>query len=123
MATIDNPHELHPAWADRFNAQDLDGMLALAEPDSTFVPQPGAATTGADARGALQQFLSFGLPISMTVRHVYVNGDVALAIVDWTLQGTARDGSQIDLKGTTADVARRGTEGWTFVIDNPFGTA
>lgn len=30
MPTIKNPTDLHPAWADRFNAADVDGMLALA---------------------------------------------------------------------------------------------
>ena len=31
--------ELHTTWAARFNAKDLDGMVALAETDSVFVPQ------------------------------------------------------------------------------------
>jgi hypothetical protein len=26
------------------------------------------------------------------------------------------------MSGTTADVARRGPDGWKYVIDNPFGT-
>jgi len=35
---VDAAHELHIAWADRFNAKDVDGMLALAETESMFVP-------------------------------------------------------------------------------------
>lgn len=42
---------------------------------------------------------------------------------DWTIQGTAADGQTVSLAGTTADVARRGADGWRFVLDNPFGTA
>ncbi len=121
--TITNPAELHTAWAARFNAKDIDGMLALAEPGSVFVPQPGAVVEGEGVRKAEQQFLSFGLPITLKVRRVIVSGDIALLISDWSLKGKAADGSNVDLSGTTSDVARRGPDGWKFVIDNPFGTA
>lgn len=50
MATMATATDLHPAWADRFNAGDLDGMLALAEPNSGFVPQPGTLLRGDDYR-------------------------------------------------------------------------
>ncbi len=64
--------QLNLAFADRFNARDLDGLMALNTPDVVFVPAPGAAVTGTDAvRGALEQFLGLNLPISMTVRHVF----------------------------------------------------
>ena len=123
MAVINDPSQLHAVWAERFNAQDVDGLLDLCEPGFTFVPHPGAATTGGDARAALEQFLALGLPIQMSVRHVYVHDDLVLAVVDWTLQGTTRDGSEVAMSGSTADLARRGGDGWKFVIDNPFGTA
>lgn len=122
MTTITNPTDLHPAWADRFNAGDLDGMLALAEPNSGFAPQPGALLTGDDYRSALARFLSLGLPINLTLKHSLVVDDIALLIYDWTISGTS-DGNPINLAGTTADVARRGSDGWRFVLDNPFGTA
>lgn len=44
-------------------------------------------------------------------------------IADWSLKGTGADGSDVDMSGSTADVARKGTDGWKFVIDNPFGTS
>src|SRR6185503_1171951 len=115
--------ELHTNWAARFNAKDLDGMVALAEADSVFVPQPGVVVAGeAAVRGAEQQFLNIGLPITLKVRRVIVSGDIALLISDWTLKGKATDGSDVNMSGTTADVARRGPDGWKYVIDNPFGT-
>jgi ketosteroid isomerase-like protein len=120
--TNDNAAELHTMWAARFNAKDLDGMLALAEAGSVFVPQPGVVVEGDGVRAAEQQFLSLGLPITLTVRRVIVSGDIALLISDWSLKGRASDGSDVDLSGTTADVARRGPDGWKYVIDNPFGT-
>jgi ketosteroid isomerase-like protein len=121
--TIDNAAELHTTWAARFNAKDLEGMVALAEPASVFVPQPGVVVEGEGVRAAEQQFLSLGLPITLKVRRVIVSGDIALLISDWSLKGKATDGSDVDLSGTTADVARRGADRWKYVIDNPFGTA
>ena len=119
---IEEAAELHTTWAARFNAKDLDGMLALAEPGSVFVPQPGVVVTGEGVKAAEQQFLSIGLPITLTVRRVIVSGDIALLISDWSLKGKTADGSDVNLSGTTADVARRGPDGWKYVIDNPFGT-
>ena len=61
-------------------------------------------------RAAEQQFLRLGVPIALKVRRVIVSGDIALLISDWSLKGKAADGSDVDVSGTTADVARRGPE-------------
>lgn len=119
---IADPHTLHTAWAERFNARDVDGMMEFFEPDGVFVPQPGTPTTGEDSLNALKGFLQAGLPISVTTRHVYVAGDLALVIAEWAIKGTAADGSDVDLQGRTADVLRKGSQGWKLAIDNPFGT-
>jgi ketosteroid isomerase-like protein len=116
--------DLHPTWADRFNARDVDGMLALCEEGAAFVPQPGIVLTAAgDVRAALHQFLALNLPIRIEVRHGIEAGDVGLVVADWTISGTGPDGSTVDLRGTASDVARRGSDGWKIAIDNPFGTA
>lgn len=117
--------QLNLAFAERFNARDLDGLMALNTDDVVFVPAPGQPVQGeAAVRGALEQFLGLNLPISMNVRHVFASGDTGLAIAEWTITGTAPDGSELALAGTTADVAVYDDEhGWRYVIDNPFGTA
>lgn len=38
MTKIAEAAQLHATWAARFNAKDLDGMVALAEAGSVFVP-------------------------------------------------------------------------------------
>lgn len=119
---IADPHTFHTAWAERFNAGDADGMMELFEPDAVFVAQPGTPTTGEDSLNALKGLLQAGPPISVTTRHVYVAGDLALAIAEWAIKGTAADGSEMDLQGRTADVLRKGSQGWKLAIDNPFGT-
>lgn len=117
--------QLNLAFAERFNARDLDGLMALNTDGVVFVPAPGVPVQGEDAvRGALEQFLGLNLPISMSVRHVFQSGSIGFAIADWTINGTAPDGSEIALAGSTADVATYDDEhGWRYVIDNPFGTA
>ncbi len=118
-------NQLNLAFADRFNARDLAGLMALNVADVVFVPAPGQAIQGEDnVRGALEQFLSLNLPITMNVRYVFQHGTTGLAVADWTISGTGPDGSEVSLAGTTADVAAYDDElGWRYVIDNPFGTA
>lgn len=118
-------NQLNTAFAERFNAQDLDGLIALNTADVVFVPAPGQPVTGeANVRAALEQFLALKLPISMNVRTVFQSGNTGLAVADWTITGTGPDGNELALAGTTADVASFDEEhGWRYVVDNPFGTA
>lgn len=119
------PEALVARFAQRFNAGDLDGLMALYAPGGVFVPAPGAGLgTPAAIREATAGFLAAKLPIEMTVRHVYRSGDVALAVVDWSIRGTAADGRPMSIAGTATDVLRRGADGgWSYLIDNPFGGA
>ncbi len=124
--TVTSLDQLNLAFADRFNARDIDGLMSLNTDDAVFVlPVPGAPVIGqAAVRKALEQFLSLNLPITMTVRHVYESGATGLAFADWTIVGVAPDGSAVNLAGTTADVAAYDEQhGWRYVVDNPFGTA
>lgn len=122
---VESLDQLNLAFAERFNAQDVDALLALNVPDAVFVPVPGQPVQGEEAvRGAFGQFLGLNLPISMNVRHVFQSGTTGLAVADWTIEGVSPDGSDVELAGTTSDVAVYDEEhGWRYVIDNPFGTA
>jgi ketosteroid isomerase-like protein len=45
-------------FADRLNAADLDGLVALYEPSAVFEPQPGVVARGHDEiRHALDELL------------------------------------------------------------------
>ncbi len=115
----------HPhVFARAFNSGDPAAVEAVYETDGLLVPQPGLPVAG-DARAeANQRLMDLGLPIEVRPRHVYVNGDLALLIVDWTISGTGPDGQPVHVEGTATDVARRGADGfWRYAIDNPMGTA
>lgn len=99
-------------------------MEAVYETDGLLVPTPGQPVSGTSRAEANQRLMDLGLPIEVRPRHVYVNGDLALLIVDWTISGTGPDGQPVHVEGTATDVARRGADGfWRYAIDNPLGTA
>lgn len=122
---ITSLEKLHLAFMERFNAGDIEGLLALNAPGIVLVAAPGQPISEpAAVRAGFEQFLGLGGPIKMNVRNVFVSGTTGLVVADWTLAGTAPDGSPVSLAGATADVAVFDeTHGWRIAIDNPFGTA
>ena len=117
--------ELPAALADRLAAGDLDGALALYEPDATFAPQPGAQVSGLDAiREALTQFVALRPALDGEIEKVLEAGDVALVTNRWTLRGTGPDGGPLEMGGVSADVMRRQPDGtWRILVDDPWGVA
>jgi ketosteroid isomerase-like protein len=116
----------HPAvFAAAFNSGDPTAVEQVYEEHGVLVPEPGSPpVSGLDRAAANAGFQSLGVPIEVNPRHVYVADDIALLIVDWTIEGTGDDGQRVRIGGTATDVARRGADGrWRYVIDNPFGTA
>ncbi|GAA0731139.1 DUF4440 domain-containing protein [Dactylosporangium roseum] len=122
---LTNDASQHPwTFARAFNTGDAAVVEQVYEPGGVFVAAPGQPVAGAARAAANQRFLDLGLPIDVRPRHVYVADDIALLIVDWTIDGQGADGQHVHLQGTATDVARRGPDGcWRYVIDNPFGTA
>jgi uncharacterized protein (TIGR02246 family) len=116
-----SPHELMRCFADRLNAGDLDGLVALYEPAAVFEPRPGVVVHGHPAiREALGELLAIGPTITAEVVEVLAADDVALVVNEWTMTGTAPDGTELRQGGRSADVARRQTDGrWLVVVDKP----
>ncbi|MGP3958476.1 YybH family protein [Nonomuraea sp. 3N208] len=118
----ERPEDVPLVFAERFNSGDPAAVAEVYESAAVFVPEPGAALTGAEAQAANARFVGLGVPISVRPRHVYASGDTALLIVDWVIEGTDHDGRPVRIEGTATDVAHRGQDGrWRYVIDNPFG--
>jgi ketosteroid isomerase-like protein len=102
------PEDLGRFFVQRANAGDLDGLVALYEPDALLAVPGGTPAAGADAiRQALRRFLD-GRPT------VSGESQTALRFGDLALTSTRFDG------GATAEVARRQPDGtWLWVIDQP----
>jgi uncharacterized protein (TIGR02246 family) len=108
-------------FADRLNAGDLDGLVALYEPTAVFEPRPGVVVRGhAEIRQALGELLAIGPTITSTVVQVLAADDVALVVNEWSMTGTAPDGTEVRQGGRSADVLRCQTDGrWLVVVDKP----
>ncbi len=118
----ERPEDVPAVFAERFNHGDAEAVAEVYESGAVFVPEPGSPLTGQQIDAANGRFLALGLPITVRPRHVYTTGDLALLIVDWVIDGTARDGRPVHIQGTATDVVRRGQDGyWRYAIDNPFG--
>ncbi|MFE5566809.1 YybH family protein [Amycolatopsis japonica] len=99
-----------------FNTGSAEILDTVYEPEAVFVRRDGVRVSGAERRAANGGILALGQPIQVTPRQVHVAGDLALLIVDWSIEG--------HLAATATDVAKRGEDGlWRYVIDNPFGIA
>ena len=118
------PEQIHRLFEHAFNAGDIDGLLALYEPDATLVPQPGVVVVGTDGiRESLRWLLDRNGRITIESKLVLRVDDIAYLSNRWSLTGgTMPDGSAADLGATTAEVARRQADGtWLYVIDNAWG--
>lgn len=125
MSALD-PQAVHELWAERFRARDLDGLLALYEPDAALAARPGEVAVGS---AAIREALTGFLLLTSTLREFRIEagtpiqaGDVALLHSRWSLAATGPDGRPLELGGMTADVLRRQADGtWRLLVDNPWG--
>jgi uncharacterized protein (TIGR02246 family) len=111
-------------FGDCLNAGDIDGALALYEPEASFQAQPDAPPVRGreQIRAALEGFFALDPTMEGEVVKVVEAGDVALVMNRWSLRGTQPDGESLELGGVSADVVRRQDNGsWRVVVDDPWG--
>ena len=119
------PTDVIDALSTRLADGDLEGALALYEPEATFAPQPGEQVKGLDAiRPALERFIALKPAMTGSIEKVLEADDVALVVNRWTLTGTGPDGAPIEMAGVSSDVMRRQGDGsWRILVDDPWGSA
>lgn len=119
------PEDIVPALLAHLNSLDTEVMLNFYDPEGMLVDAQGVPQVGREAiRAELRKYFSLGLPMKITARHIFVAGDIASLVLDWSYTGTGPDGQEVDIVATANDIARRGADGyWRYLIDNPFGTA
>jgi len=118
-----SPTDVIEAFSTRLADGDLEGALALYEPDATFAPQPGRQIRGIEAiRPALEQFIALKPTMTGSIEKVLEADDIALVVNRWTLDGTGPDGAPIAMAGVSSDVMRRQDDGtWRILVDDPWG--
>src|SRR5262249_40703179 len=118
------PEGVIPSLIERFNSGKVSAMETLYEGAVLIADDGHTLTDRAEIAAELERDLSLGLPLEAKARHVFVNGDIAQIVVDWSIDGTGPDGKHVHVEGTASDVARRGADGlWRYLIDNRLGTA
>jgi ketosteroid isomerase-like protein len=102
------PEDLGRFFVERANAGDLEGLVALYEPNAVQAVPGGTPAAGTEAiRRVLGQFLAGNPKLSGVSQPALRLGDLALT-------STRFDG------GATAEVARRRPDGtWRWIIDQP----
>lgn len=104
------PEELARFFVERANAGDVEGLVALYEPDAVLAFPSGQVSIGAEAIRRTYRELLAGKPrfTAGRQRPALRNGD--LALTSTRLRGG----------GATAEVARRQPDGsWLWAIDQP----
>ncbi len=125
MKRATSPEQLHQLFADALNATDVDALAELYDPNACLAPRDGAPACGLQAiRELLTRYCAVNATMQIKTRHSVVNGNTALLMSDWNMTGTARDGSPVNVAGTSVEIARRTADGsWLYVIDLPHGIA
>lgn len=119
------PEGVVASLLERFNSGKVSAMMIGYEPGAVFIARDGRTVTGhAEIAAELERDLKYRLPLKARARHVFVAGDIAQIVLDWSIDGTGPDGEHVHLEGSASDVVRRGADGlWRYVIDNALGTA
>ena len=118
------PEGVVASLLERFNSGKVSAMETLYEGAVLIADDGRTVTDRAEIAAELKRDLSLGLPLEAKARHVFVAGDIAQIVLDWSIDGTGPDGEHVHLEGSASDVVRRGADGlWRYLIDNPLGTA
>ena len=102
------PEDLERLFVVRVNAGDVEGLVALFEPDAVMAFAPGKAAAGSEAiRQVFEDMVASGVTLTLGDQQPSLRvGDLAL--------GSTR----LDDGGVTAEIARRQADGtWRWVID------
>ncbi|NML23919.1 hypothetical protein HHL16_23765 [Pseudoflavitalea sp. G-6-1-2] len=104
-----------------FNQGNVDNLIdAYYEKGGVIAAAPGVSAQGTDLKNALIPYFSMNGKISGKTRHTLINGDIALLILDWSVEYKDEAGNDATYSGTSTDVVRKGADGiWRCIIDNP----
>jgi uncharacterized protein (TIGR02246 family) len=120
-----SPVHLMSLFAHRAAAGDVDGLLALYEPEAVFEPQIGTVLRGTgEIRSALSMFAGMRPRIEYTGEaDCVIVDDIAIVANAWTVVGDLPGGGVHREAGLSADVLRRQPDGsWLILIDQPRGS-
>jgi ketosteroid isomerase-like protein len=104
------PNDLSRYWIERANAGDVEGLVALYEPNAVLAFPPGHLATGhAEIRRVYEQLVAAAPPLLPGRQHA------ALVSDDLAMTTCTQSGGEVSV-----EVARRQPDGsWLWAIDEP----
>ena len=116
----ESPEQLHIKFLDAFNRHDLEGLVALYEPDAVLASSK-EPMRGKDAiREAYRGYLANHPTMELQTLGANRVGELAMLHGHWVMSSTAEDGSPVRHEGHNTETVRLQPDGrWLFVIDNP----
>src|SRR5262245_17091426 len=117
------PEDCDRAFVTCAKAGDLEGLVALYEPQAQYVRRNGTVVVGhAAIRELLRSLTNVATEIEVRVMTVVALNGIALLYNDWTAKAVSEDGRVRESAGKAVEVVRRQPDGrWLFAIDDPFG--
>ncbi|HLT20562.1 MAG TPA: nuclear transport factor 2 family protein [Thermomicrobiales bacterium] len=119
------PADVDRLFAEALSAGDLEGALAMYEPDAVYHSEPSHPARGHERiRQELAALIALDCTLDCYAIDVVENDDLAVLRADWIFTGTGTDGRRIESRGRSIEVVRRQPDGsWLFAIDLPSGAS
>ncbi|GGY27902.1 YybH family protein [Streptomyces djakartensis] len=126
------PGELLQLLGERIKAKDVDGIIALHEPEAAIVNYDGSIIRGhKDIRAFYVEWFKSDPVLTVNPRQTVMAGGkrtgdkirnrTAAIMGDYSLEQTAADGSREKFTGNFCDTVQEQPNGtWLYVQDNPY---
>jgi uncharacterized protein (TIGR02246 family) len=114
------PAEIHALFERAFNQRDVQGLVALYEPNAVLVLN-GHDVKGRDnIREAFENLLPRRGRMTLATRAVVESEGLAVLHGGWSVEPAAGMEGEIATRGLSTEVVRKQPDGtWLFVIDSP----
>jgi uncharacterized protein (TIGR02246 family) len=119
------PEDWPAAFAERLNAGDLDGVMALYEPEARVVAPSGETLVGREAiRLVVRGLIEANTQMRSRVIQVVTIGDIAQQYTNAEVTSVDGAGKTITTHSKGIEVLRRQSEGsWKLIVGDPNGRA
>ena len=118
-----SPEACDRLFGEHVNAGDLEALLALYEPNCSFVRRDGSVARGhAEICLVLERLVAMHAKMSTEIVKVVQSGeDLVMVYNDWHMSARRPDGQPVETSGKAIEVVRRQPDGtWRFILDDPY---
>lgn len=119
------PADVDRLFAEALSRGDIDGALAMYEPDACFDDGRGEPAYGHDQiRKKLEALAAQDGKLDCYEIDVLENGDLAVLRARWIFTSVDETGQRQEHRGRSIEIVRRQPDGsWKFTIDLPSGAS